>query len=363
MDAQLPREPVERLGRVLRAAAPAEWARMDLQWSQAAVQHSGRLLLVRADGAEWIPLPAEAVQLLTEMRTAMADPQRGAWLLLTASTWPSGEVTANVSYDHRPYWNSPEVSMLVAPQVFPVPTDAQWQADLQRFPRERAHTPGWLTPVEFAGEASAQLRQGLDGAGFPRSAVRLPGDPEEGFEGRLEVVRYGARHYGLRISDYGQHALLGEFYTEREACDAAWHYLHTPLPAPIAVTAADLQARLAQARQHIAELSRRVAAAGPGGMVTNLATGLPYDRLGGLDGLYFHLWNTPWEQRSLPDTAWAPGAVQVVFVAARAVEVQAELAPAWFDQPGGGLRFRVQPPARGVRDLLQSGVLAPVVVR
>src|SRR5699024_4937020 len=95
----------------------------------------------------------------------------------------------------------------------------------------------------------------------------------------------------------------------------------------------------------------------------NLATGLPYDRLGGLDGLYFHLWNTPWEQRSLPDTAWAPGAVQVVFVAARAVEVQAELAPAWFDQPGGGLRFRVQPPARGVRDLLQSGVLAPVVGR
>src|SRR5699024_11221168 len=146
------------------------------------LQHSGRLLLVRADGAEWIPLPAEAVQLLTELRTAMADPQRGAWLLLTASTWPSGEVTANVSYDHRPYWNSPEVSMLVAPQVFPVPTDAQWQADLQRFPRERAHTPGWRTPVEVAGAASAQPRHGRDGAGLPRSAGARRGDARGGNE-------------------------------------------------------------------------------------------------------------------------------------------------------------------------------------
>src|SRR5699024_12041067 len=113
--------------------------------------------------------------------------------------------------------------------------------------------------------------------------------PEDGCEAGLELVRYGARHYGLRISDDAQHALLGEFYTEREACDAAWHYLHTPLPAPIAVTAADLQARLAQARQHIAELSRRVAAAGAGGVVTRLASGLPNVMLGGLGGMELHM--------------------------------------------------------------------------
>lgn len=364
MDGQPPREPTLRLAAILRASAPAEWVRLDLQWSQAGTQHSARLLLVQDHQAQWIPLPEEATRLLIELRAAMATAEHGTWLLLTASAWPSGETIAQVNYDRRPYWNSPEASMLTPPgDSPPVPSDRQWQADLQRFPRARTHTPGWLTPVEFAGEASRHLRQALDAAGTPRAAVILPGDePEQGFEGRVEVVRYGGHHYGLRITDYGQHVLLGEYYTEREACDAAWQYLQAPLPVPIRVTAADLRARLDQARQHIAELRRRVAAAGPGGMITNLATGLPYERLGGVDGLYFFLWGSPWQQRSLPATAWATGAAQVVFVAARAVEVQAELAPPWFEQPGGGLRFHVEPPARGVRDLLQAGVLAPVIV-
>lgn len=361
MDPQPPREQVERLSAALRRAAPAGWQRLDLQWSQAGTQHSGRLL-AWADRADWLPIPEEATRLLIELRAAMATPERGAWLLLTASTWPSGETTVRLTYDQRPYWNTPEASMLAAPDAPPVPSDQLWQADLQRFPRARANTPGWLTPAEFVGEAAAQLRRALDSAGVPRGAVVLPGE-EIGFEGRVEVVRYGAHHYGLRVADYGQHVLLGEYYTEQEACTAAWQHVCAPLPAPVPVSAADLHARLGRAQEHIGALHRRVAAAGPGGMMTNLAAGLPYDRLGGMDGLYFYLWNSPWEQRSLPDTAWAPGAAQLVFVAARSVEVQVELAPAWFDQPGGALRFHVEPPARGVRDLLRSGVLTPVVVR
>ena len=363
MDHGAQAELLTRISRALAEAVTGEWQQVHLQWSQASTQHSGRLLLVREDAATWEQVPDEVTRMLIELRAAMADPGAGTWLLITHTVTSGGEVTTHYSFDERPHWNSPEPSMLVAPHAPPVPSDAQWQADLRRFPRDREHAVAWLAPEEFEGEAAGQLRAGLDQWGHPRGGVVLPGDrPEEAFEGTVEVVRYGPRHYGVQVADFGQHVLLGEYETERAACDMAWQYLTAPMPPPVPVAAAELQARLTAARDSLAELASRVSAAGPGGMITNLATGLPYDRLGTVDGLYFYVWNTPWEQRSLPPSAWGPGAAQVTFVAAQAVEVQAEIAPGWFGQPGGGLRFHVEEPARGVRELVRSGVLRPVIV-
>lgn len=356
-------ELLSRISRALVESVSGDWLQLELQWSQASTQHSGRLLLVRAEAASWEQVPDEVTGMLIELRAQMAEPGSGAWLRITHTLTVEGEVSTGYDYDERPYWNSPQASMLVPPQAPPVPSDAQWQADLRRFPRDREHAVAWLVPEEFAGEAIGQLRAGLDQLGHPRGGVVLPGDPpEQAFEGTIEVVRYGPRHYGVQVADYGQHVLLGEYDTERAACDILWQYLTAPMPPPIPVPAAELQARLAAAAENLAELSSRVAAAGPGGIITNLATGLPYDRLGTVDGLYFYVWNTPWEHRSLPPSAWGPGAAQVTFVAAQAVEVQAEIVPGWFDQPGGAVRFHVEAPARGVRDLVRSGVLRPVIV-
>ncbi len=363
MDLATQSELLTRISRALVESVSGPWQRLELQWSQASTQHSGRLLLVRQESATWEQVPDEATRALIELRAGMATAAAGTWLLITHTVTADGQATTGYEYDQRPYWNAPQASMLVAPPGPPVPTDGQWLADIRRFPRDREHALDWLSPEEFEGEATGQLRAGLDALGHPRGGVVLPGDvPEAAFEGTVEVVRYGPRHYGLQVADYGQHVLLGEFYTERAACDAAWGYLTAPMPPPVPVTAADLRARLAAAAPNLAELGSRVAAAGPGGMITNLATGLPYDRLGTVDGLYFYLWDTPWEQRSLPPSAWGPGAGQVVFIAAQAVEVQAEITPAWFDQPGGAVRFHVEPPARGVRDLVRAGVLRPVIV-
>jgi len=363
MDPAAQSELLARISRALTASVRGDWVRLELQWSQASTQHSGRLLLVRPESASWEQVPDEATRALIELRAQMAAEGAGTWLLITHTVTAEGKTSTSYSYEERPYWNSLEPSMLVAPPGPPVPSDRQWLADLRRFPRDREHTVAWLAPEEFEGEAAGQLRAGLDRLGHPRAGIVLPGDPpEEAFEGTVEVVRYGPGHYGLQVADYGQHVLLGEFYTERAACDAAWAYLTAPMPPPVPVTAADLGARLAAAAENLAELTSRVAAAGPGGMITNLATGLPYDRLGTVDGLYFYLWDTPWQQRSLPPSAWGPGAAQVVFIAAQAVEVQAEIAPAWFDQPGGAVRFHVEPPAHGVRDLVRAGVLRPVIV-
>lgn len=363
MDLAAQSELLTRISRALAEGVTGDWRHLELQWSQASTQHSGRLLLVRAEAATWVQVPDEVTRMLIDLRAQMAAPGTGAWLLITHTVPSEGEASTQYSYDERPYWNSPEASMLVAAHAPPVPSDAQWQADLRRFPRDREHAVAWLPAEEFEGEAIGQLRAGLDQIGHPRGGVLLPGDPpEQAFEGTVEVVRYGPRHYGVQVADYGQHVLLGEYETERAACDIAWQYLTAPMPPPVPVAAAELQARLAAAANNLAELTSRVAAAGPGGIITNLATGLPYDRLGIVDGLYFYVWNTPWEQRSLPPSAWGQGAAQVVFVAAQAVEVQAEIVPGWFDQPGGALRFHVEAPARGVRELVRAGVLRPVIV-
>ncbi|WP_147918844.1 TNT domain-containing protein [Ruania zhangjianzhongii] len=363
MDLGAQSELLTRISRALAGSVTGAWQHLELQWSQASTQHSGRLLLVRADAATWEQVPDEATRMLIDLRAQMAEPGTGAWFLITHTVTAAGEATTRYEYERRPYWNSPEASMLVAPHAPPVPTDAQWQADLRRFGRDRQHAVHWLAPEEFEGEAAGQLRTGLDQLGHPRGGVVLPGDPaEQAFEGTVEVVRYGPRHYGVQVADYGQHVLLGEYETERAACDVAWQYLSAPMPPPVPVAAGELQARLAAAADNLAELTSRVTAAGPGGMITNLATGLPYDRLGTVDGLYFYVWNTPWQQRSLPPSAWGPGAAQVTFVAAQAVEVQAEIVPGWFDQPGGAVRFHVEAPARGVRELVRSGVLRPVIV-
>ncbi|SEE63306.1 TNT domain-containing protein [Ruania alba] len=358
----------DRIVAALFEAAGDDATDVHLEWSQAGTQHSGRAYAVVGGAAHWIEVPTEIAPDLRALRAATADRRAGAWLSVEIDAQRGGDVRVNRNDDRRPYWNSTTASMLDAPAAPPVPDERRWLADLQRYPRDRAHLPDWLNPGEVEGEAAAQLRAGLDGIGVPRGGVVLPGEhapdtePPEPLEGAVEVVRYGARHYGVQVVDYGQHVLLGEYFTERAACDVVWQYVSAPLPAPVHVPHAELSARVQAAQQGLAELGQRVTAAGPGGVITNLATGVPYDRIGTVDGLYFFVWGTAWEQRSLPPSARGPGAQQEVFVAAREVEVQAEIAPAWFGQPGGGLRFHVEPPARGVRDLVRAGVLQRVVV-
>ena len=349
----------------LRAAAGEGWALAQLEWSQAGTQHSGRAVVLDAGSSapRRIFIPDDAVTALATLRETMSRPGTGTWLSVALSLTPEGEPEARFNYEARPYWNSTTASMLDNPVEAPVPAEDRWLADLRRHPRDRAHVPAWLAPETIDGEAVAELRAALEKSGIGRPAVVLPGESfGPALEGTVEIVKHGPGHFALQITDYGQHEFLAEYRTEREACGALWQYVTSPLPQPVPITTADLTARARASGASYADLHRRLAAAGPGGIITNLAPGLPYDRIGGLDGLYFFAWNTPWEQRSLPDSARGPGAQQVTLVARQPVEIQAELVPAWFDQPGGGIRFRVEERHRGMRDLVRSGTLSQVHV-
>jgi hypothetical protein len=346
----------------LLAVAGEGSTRVEAEWSQAGTQHSGRAYRVTESGTERVLVPDAAYQAFAALRNQMAQPGVGAWFSARVVVAPHQEPHFEPNYQHRPAWNSTTTSMLDAPAEPLVPTEDRWLADLKRYPRDRAHIPPWLAPDAVEGEAVAELREALDRAGVPRGAVLLPGeDPRQSFEGHLEVVRYSPSHFTLRVTDYGQHHLLGEYRSERQACLGLWQYLIAPMPRPVQVTHAELTARAQGAQRAYADLHARLVNVGLGGLITNLAVGVPYDRYGGIDGLYFFGWGTPWEQRSLPPTAMQPGAQLVTFVALRPVEVQAEIVPPWFGQPGGGIRFHVEG-GRAMRDLVREQAVAVVHV-
>lgn len=333
---------------------------VQLEWSQAGTHHSGRLFLGAGQSAERRPVPDQITSDMARLRTLMARPGTGTWLSARVHL-DQQQVRLEFNYDQRPYWNATSTSMLQRPAAHPVPDETRWAADLRRYPRDREHLLTWLATQVVATGETERLRQALDQAGFPAGGVALPGEETVPFEGTVTMVRHSNAHYSIQIIDYGQHEFLAEYSTDGLACRAVWDYLHQPLPAPTPVPLGELQQRARAAEAAYADLHQRLTRAGPGGIITNLAAGVPFDRIGTLDGLYFFAWNTPWEHRALPETARGPGAAQMVLMAPAPVEVQAQIVPPWFGQPGGAIRFRIEGAAhRGLRDLVRAGTLLQV---
>ena len=141
--------------------------------------------------------------------------------------------------------------------------------------------------------------------------------------------------YSIDIFDYGQ---LHHLATEPDARSAglhAWNYLSSPLPDPVSLSPTEVDHRVHAAAAGYSELGARIQAAGAGGIATNLAVGVPFDRWGGIDGFYLFAWQTPVPQRSLPPSAAVDGAARVGFIAAHPVPVQAEFAPRGSTNPAG----------------------------
>ena len=331
-----------------------------LEWSQAGTQHSGRLQVGSGEHARRVQVPEQVTASLARLRAQMARPGAGTWLSVLVQV-EGDESRWGFNYSLRPYWNSTGSSMLERPDAAPVPEEARWSADVRRFPRDEHHLLDWLALPAVSGRTFAGLRQALGQAGYPGGGLALPDNDYVPFEGTVTVVRHSSAHYSLQIVDYAQHEFLAEYSVEDHVARAVWDYLHQPLPAPTPMPRAELHQRAQAAQGAYGDLHQRLGRAGSGGVITNLAAGVPFDRIGVLDGLYFFPWETPWPQRSLPESARGPGAGQVVLMAPAPVEVHAEVVPAWFDQPGGAIRFRVEGAKhQGLRDLVRAGVLLQV---
>ena len=113
---------------------------------------------------------------------------------------------------------------------------------------------------------------------------------------------------------------------------------------------------------HYSNLRDGAGQAGPQGIVIDVPPGVPIDRIGALDGVHTYPISTPFEFRSLPPTALRPETELHRFITAADVRVRAAITPPWFGQPGGGIRFTLQQPGTGMRDLVVSGRLQRIQI-
>lgn len=219
---------------------------------------------------------------------------------------------------------------------------------MPRVARERGGTLGGVT---------VDLRAELDRRGVSRFDVVLPGEDDvPPLEGALTVEPRG-NGWIVATVDYGVHWALARAADERSAQQALLDYLDQPLPAPLTLSETQLDELAGTLAVHYFDLRDRATAAGETGVLIDIPPGVLLDRIGALDGIHLFPLDTPFELRSLPVSALRPENDVHRFLTWSSIRVRAVITPPWFGRPGGGLRFTLQAPERGIRDLVAGDAL------
>jgi hypothetical protein len=207
------------------------------------------------------------------------------------------------------------------------------------------------------------LRAELETLGLTPFDIQLPGEDSKvaPLEGALRVRADNGR-FVLETVDYGEAFRLRSAESEPEISQAVIGYVSRPLPPARAISRHELDTIVGKIAMHYFDLRDRAREAGPEGIVIDLPPELPIDRIGALDGVHTYPIDTPFEFRSLPPTALRPENDVHKFFTTADVRVRATITPPWFGRPGGGIRFTLQRPETGIRDLVVSGELQRIQV-
>ena len=127
---------VEEISALLPQRVDGVWSKLTYSRRMLSMYSEGRIEVSLANGETGYALaPREATSLVRELRELMYRPGAGTWF---SATWTltkdaSGQVSANVSfnYDEEPTWGDP---------IRPF----NYALDLEDFPRDDEHIPGWL---------------------------------------------------------------------------------------------------------------------------------------------------------------------------------------------------------------------------
>jgi nicrotizing toxin Mtb-like protein len=207
------------------------------------------------------------------------------------------------------------------------------------------------------------LRAELQTLGLTPFDIQLPGEGSAvaPLEGALRV-RADDGSFVLETVDYGTPFQLLTAESDAEITEAVLGYVSRPLPAVRAMPRHELDAIVGRIAMHYFDLRDRAREAGIQGIVIDLPPELPIDRIGALDGVHTYPIDTPFEFRSLPPTALRPENDVHKFLTAADVRVRAAITPPWFGRPGGGIRFTLQQPETGLRDLVVAGRLQRIQI-
>ena len=202
------------------------------------------------------------------------------------------------------------------------------------------------------------LRADLDALGLTPFDITLPGEdaPVEPLQGALRVLRIEPE-WVLETVDYGTGYRLLSVDTEDEVPEMVLAYVSRPLPPVRPLPRIELDGIVGKIAMHYFDLRDRAREAGPRGIVIDLPPDIPLDRIGALDGVHTYPVDTPLEFRSLPPSVLRPENDVHKFLTTTDIRVGAAITPPWFGRPGGGIRYTLQQPGLGLRDLVVSGAL------
>lgn len=125
-------ERLREIAALLTRQAPIGWQRLALVFRCTVSVSTATYLITNALGAEErSPAPSAVLRKMHELRTSMADEERGSWFTALLLVEPPGRYETYFDYDEEPDF---------VPPLLP----AAWALDFARFPRSPEYTPEWL---------------------------------------------------------------------------------------------------------------------------------------------------------------------------------------------------------------------------
>ncbi|WP_209560353.1 hypothetical protein [Frigoribacterium sp. PvP032] len=154
--------------RVAESLVDVDWAEATLFLLQVGDVSRTWVDALDAAGSVKQDLPTPDVEALgRQLREAMADPERGTWFSLVLTLSADGSFTARFNGERRVFDDS--ASPFEATNDVVVPTDADYAADLARFPRAEKYRPEWLPEGVAPAAATSPTASGSPAA--PPSAT------------------------------------------------------------------------------------------------------------------------------------------------------------------------------------------------